>query len=132
MKDQTQLLNRLIEQLDSLISFMGLSHEEVFVLLRQERILWLGNSAERLPNAYGAYRKQVIHSAFLLGYSYFESFLNDLLEAILLSSPEMLPPDRQLKYSEIVASQTKEQILEQMVKRELLDLFYIGSCVIRS
>ena len=124
MKDYTQLLNRLIAQLDTLISFMGLSHEEVFQLLRRERTPWLGESADSLPEAYTTYRMQVIHSAFLLGYSYFESFLTDLLSAILRSRPTMLRGSRQLSYSQIIAADSKDAILDQIVKRESFDLLY--------
>lgn len=124
MNDNTQLLRRLIDQLDSLISFMGLSHEEVFDLLQQERRVWFGDSEDRLPEAYSAYRKQVTHSAFLLGYSYFESFLTDILGAILHARPSMLPKDRKLPYSDILASDSKSDLLDQMIKREILDLLY--------
>ena len=103
---------------------MGLSHEEVFHLLRRERLPWFGQSAESLPEVYGTYRKQLVHAAFLLGYSYFESFLTDLIGAILFSRPAMLPRDRKLPYSEIIASQSKADILDQMVKRQILELLY--------
>ena len=103
---------------------MGLSHEEVFQLLRRERTLWLGPSAATLPEAYATYRRQVIHSAFLLGYSYFESFLTDLLAAILRARPAMLPNERKLSYSQILAADSKDAIVGQMVKREILDLLY--------
>ncbi|MGA1841818.1 MAG: hypothetical protein ACMUIU_14430 [bacterium] len=111
------MLNRLITQLDSLISFMGLSHEEVFQLLRRERTPWLGESADSLPEAYTTYRMQVIHSAFLLGYSYFESFLTDLLLAILRSRPAMLPRDRQLSYLQIIVADSKDAILDQITPK---------------
>lgn len=124
MRSKTHLLDRLIEQLDSLISFMGLSHEEVFLLLQRERTPWFGESADSLPEAYATYRRQVIHSAFLLGYSYFESFLTDLLSEILYSRPAMLPKERKLSYSQIVMADSKDDILDLMVKRELLDLLY--------
>jgi hypothetical protein len=124
MKEHPQLLNRLIEQLDSLIAFMGLSHEEVFDLLQKERIPWFGDSAESLPAAYATYRQQVVHSALLLGYSYFESFLTDLLAMILLSRPDMLPKDRKLPYSDVLASGSRAEIVDQMIKREILDLLY--------
>lgn len=124
MKNYDKLLNRLIAQLDSLISFMGLSHEEVFKLLQQERAPWLGDSADKLPEVYATYRRQVIHSSFLLGYSYFESFLTDMLKVILSSRPSMLPRDRKLSYREIIKPDSKDEIIGHMVKREILDLLY--------
>lgn len=36
----------------------------------------------------------------------------------------MLPKDRQLSYSQIIAADSKDAILDQMVKREILDLLY--------
>lgn len=103
---------------------MGLSREEIFQLLRQERTPWFGESADRLPEAYATYRRQVIHSAFLLGYSYFESFLTDLIVAILRSRPAMLPKNRQLLYSQVIAADSKDVLIDQMAEREILDLLY--------
>lgn len=124
MKDYNQLLNRLIGQFDSLISFMGLSHEEVFQLLQQKQSPWLGDSADKLPEVYTTYKKQVIHSAFLLGYSYFENFLMDMLKVILRSRPLMLPRDRKISYRQIIDAESKDEIIEYMVNREILDLLY--------
>ena len=124
MEEQGKLLNRLIEQYDSLIVFMELSREEVFELLGRERNVWFDDSPESLPDAYATYRQQVVHSALLLGYSYFENFLMDLLSAILCSRPKMLPEDRKLPYSKIVASASKADIIDQMAKREIHDLLY--------
>ena len=132
MKDYNQLLDGLITQLDSLISFMGVSHKEVFELLHQERAPWFGDSADKLPELYATYRMQVIHSAFLLGYSYFESFLTDMLKVILRSRPTMLPKDRKLSYRDIIEADSKDEIMDHMINREIFDLLYKNMTVIVS
>lgn len=124
MSDYDQLADRLVGQLDSLIAFLGISHQEVFDLLRNERGVWLGESAEKIPEAFATYRTHVVHSAFLLGYSYFEGFLTDLLKAILISRPAMLSNDRKISYRDVVEARSRDDILDQIAGREIMDLLY--------
>lgn len=118
------LLVRLIGQLDTLVPFLALSREDVFRVLNEHKVTWFASNEDALPAAYESYRRQVNHSAFLLGYSYFESFLTDLLSAILRNRPQMLPRDRQVKYSEVIESSDKAQLIDKLIRRELVDLLY--------
>ena len=119
------LLDRVINQFDTLISFLAISHSDVFDLINRGKQVWLSQSqVSTFPDSYSVYKIQITHSAFLLGYSYFESFLADLVRQIYLSKPEMLPKEKQLKYSEILKSNNYEAIIELMVEKEIIDLFY--------
>jgi hypothetical protein len=86
------LYDRIIRQLNTLVSFLALSHEEVFDLIRDDREESSFTSEEKaaIPHSYQDYRCQVAHSAFLLGHSYFEAFLSDLAREILRRRPRML------------------------------------------
>lgn len=120
-----KLLDRVINQFDSLIPFLAISHNEVFTLINKERNVWFSqDQRSTLPDSYSVYQTQITHSAFLLGYSYFEAFLADLIREIYLSKPEMLPKEKQLKYSEILKTTEYNAILELMIEREIIDLFY--------
>jgi hypothetical protein len=126
-KHQTveNLLNRVIRQFDTLIPFLTISHEEVFELIKKEKGIWFpGDQESAFPDSYIIYRTQIAHSAFLLGYSYFEAFLADLVRQIYLLRPTMLPKEKQLKYADILKTTDYEAILELMIEREIIDLFY--------
>ncbi|MFA6714699.1 MAG: hypothetical protein WC082_00135 [Victivallales bacterium] len=118
------LLDKLIDQLDTLISFLALSREDVFQLLNDHRLAWFPENKDALPAVYENYRKQINHSALLLGYSYFESFLNDLLLQILCKRPQMLPKAKKIDYSEILNSANKETLIVKIAQREIHELFY--------
>jgi hypothetical protein len=123
--DDDNLLTRFIGQLDTLIPFIALSHQDVFDLVQREKDIWFVESQRRtIPETYEIYCMQVNHSAFLLGYSYFEVFLGDLIRKIYLSNPKMLPKDKQLKFSEILEASTFENIVELMIEKENLAIFY--------
>ena len=48
------------------------------------------------------YKVQIIRSAFLLGYSYFEAFLADLIREIYCVRRTILPQEKALKFSEVL------------------------------
>lgn len=119
------LLDRVIGQFDTLIPFLAISREDVFELIKREKSIWFpGDEESGLPDSYEVYRTQITHSAFLLGYSYFEAFLADLAREIYLSRPKMLPKEKQLKYADILKTTDYGAILELMIEREIIDLFY--------
>ena len=118
------LVTRLIDQLDTLIPFIGISSEDVFTLIQEKETLWFPDSAENLPDTYAVYRKQINHSSFVLGYSYFEAFLSDLAESIYIAHPKMLPKQKKISFDEIVKAGTYEEVLKIIVGKELHDLFY--------
>ncbi len=117
-------LDRLINQLDTLFPFLALSREDIFDVLNLHRYTWFVEDEASLPVAYSIYRKQINHSAFLLGYSYLESFLTDLMANVLRNRPAMLPKNRKIDYSEILDSHDKGDLIDKLIKRELHDLLY--------
>ncbi|MGO9268930.1 MAG: hypothetical protein ACLQOO_01485 [Terriglobia bacterium] len=123
--DRENLLDRLIGQLDTLIPFLEISRRDVFQLLQAEGHVWSDQEQRNaFPQAYEVYQKQVCHSAFLLGFSYFEAFLADLVRQVYLQNPRMLPSEKQLKFEEILVAQTYEGILNAMIEKEVLSVLY--------
>ena len=119
------LLTRVISQFDTLIPFLAISREDVFNLIKKEKSIWFSPDQEpTFPDSYTIYQMQITHSAFLLGYSYFEAFLADLVREIYLLRPTMLPKEKQLKYADILKTDDYRAILELMIEREIIDLFY--------
>ena len=118
------LHDRFIKQLDSLIPFIGISREDVFNLIQKKKLVWFPESSQAIPDKYESYRKQINHSAFVLGYSYFEAFLSDLIKGIYLKRASMLPKEKSLKFIEIINAGNYETILEILIKKEIYELFY--------
>jgi hypothetical protein len=54
------LYDRLIDQLDTLSPFIGISRKDVFTLIQEKERLWFPDYAENLPNTYTVYRKRLI------------------------------------------------------------------------
>lgn len=118
------LHDRLVGQLDTLIPFLALSHREAFDLIGERYGEWLPEWQQgSLPETYAIYQTQVAHSAFLLGYSYYEAFLSDLARQIYTHSPAMLPQDKTLKFSEALEHPEHKQLLAYMIDKEVLSIF---------
>ena len=123
----SNLLTRLIDQLDGLIPFIAIAHEDVFTLIQKEKHLWGTTRRQKgLPDRFEIYRVQVSHSAFLLGYSYFEAFLSDLARAIFLAKPKMLPKARELKFEDILRVPDYQSVIQLMVDKEIYGMFEAG------
>lgn len=119
------LYDRIIRQLDTLISFLALAREDAFGLIRSDQGSELTTEQlDSLPHSYQEFRCQVSHSAFLLGYSYFEAFLSDLVREILLRRPNILPQERELKYRDVLDRKDYDSILKYMIDKEILAIFY--------
>lgn len=121
------LLKRLISQLDALVPFLALSHKDVFKLIKRDHGIWFSREDEKtLPSAYATYRKQVTHGAFLLGYSYSEAFLSDLVRQIYRHNPCMLPNEKELKFSELHKVKSYNAVLNLMIEKEAASVFNQG------
>jgi hypothetical protein len=118
------LLSRLIDQLNTLVPFLALAHRDVFNLIKREHSVWFSLEAERsLPESYSVYRRNVTHGAFLLGYSYSEAFLSDLLRDIYLRNPRMLPEDKQLTFGDLRGVRSYRAVMCSMVSKEVNSVF---------
>lgn len=121
----TDLLDRLITQLDSLISFLALSNEDAYAIIRDPHgALLTGNERQRLPDTFALYQAQVAHSAFLLRFSYAEAFLSDLVREMYHCRPEMLPRDKQLTFGDVLEQPDFDAVLSFMINREVFAVFY--------
>ena len=107
---------RLIGQFDSLIPFLGLTHEEIFLTLQENYIDWFSNKQQlTLPDTFNQYSIQVSHAGFLLGYSYVEAFIADLIWEIFNARRDLLPKDKSLKFIDIFHLENYEQIVIKMI-----------------
>lgn len=131
LRTHNYLLDRLINQLDALILFLETSQEEVFDFMRKERYNWVEryiwvkeNQQNSFPDSYDIFSSQIALSAFLLGYSYSEAFLADLIKEIYRTNPRMLSKDKHLKFNEITQANAFDEVVEIMIKKEIDSLFY--------
>jgi hypothetical protein len=121
----SNLIDRLTDQLDSLLPFLALAHREVFDVVGQGYGDWLSEEQQStLPESFQVFERQVAHGAFLIGYSYVEAFLGDLVRAIYLKNPQMLPRDKELKFSDILDQDGYENVLAYMINKEVRAVFY--------
>ncbi|MHC4398676.1 MAG: hypothetical protein ACYTG0_03255 [Planctomycetota bacterium] len=119
------VLDRLISQLDTLVAFLALSREEVFNIIRRHHAQWFDeDNAEAIPDSYALYQTQVAHAAFVLGYSYAEAFLTDLIREIYAACPVALPRDKELKFRDVLERSTYNDVLGHMIDKEVLAVMY--------
>jgi hypothetical protein len=115
-----RLYDRFIEQLDSLVLFLALGNEEVFRLVWHRHASWMPSDQSHLiPSKLESYRVQIAHAGFLLGYSYAESFLNDVARQIYLTRPELLPGEEKIRFKEILGLSDYDNVLRYMVETTL-------------
>lgn len=121
----SELHKRLISQLDSLVPFLALGHNEVYDVLRDNYSDWYEPEKQgSLPEKFHYYQTQVAHAGFLLGFSYVEAFLVDVAKEAFRRRPEVLPKDKELKFRELLDCGSYETIIEKMIEKEILSLFY--------
>ena len=119
------MIENFILQLDTLVPFLGLAHEEIFSKIHDENQEWFTEQQRKsLPDTFTTYKNQVSVSAFLLGYSYFEAFIADLAKKILLARPALLPKDKNLTYGEIIDAQAYDILLEKLVEKHVFSVMY--------
>jgi hypothetical protein len=118
---------RLIEQLDTLIPVIALSHEEVFDLFQSKVPFWYTpEDVGQAPKTYLMYRSQILNGAFLLGYSYFEAYLADLVRMIYHNRPAMLPKKGQLEFRDVLRCTDYNCVIQLMIEREVSEVFHTG------
>jgi hypothetical protein len=114
-----RLYDRFIEQLDSLVLFLALEHEEIFGLI-WEHPDWIREDIKHMmPTKLIIYQNQIAHAGFLLGYSYAEAFLNDVAREVYLKKPELLPGDERIRFKEILGLPNYDDLLRYMVETTL-------------
>lgn len=118
-----QLYTRFISQLDSLVTFLQLSREEVFDVMSRRQAEWLPTNQHAGAIQFSRYRLQVAQATFLLGYSYAEVFLNDLAREIYLNHPVMLPSDERIKFRQILEQSDFDELIAYMIDMTLFATF---------
>jgi len=124
-KTATKLIDRLISQLNALVAFLALSRPEFFAIIKQHHAQWFAPEDEgALPESETIYQTQVAHAAFVLGYSYAEAFLADLIRDIYLSHPEALPRDKEIKFGDVLERSSYDEVFVYMIEKEVLAVMY--------
>ncbi len=119
------LIDRLTSQLDTLVAFLALSRQEVFAIIQQHHSQWFAPEEQpAVPDSYSLYQTQVAHAAFLLGHSYAEAFLADLMREIYLARPVALPRDKELKFRDVLELSTYDDVVGCMVDKEVFTVMY--------
>ncbi|MBI5870981.1 MAG: hypothetical protein HZB44_08550 [Actinobacteria bacterium] len=125
MVSGNNLADRLIGQLDALVAFLSLAHEEVFDVVSSEYDSWVPkDQQDTLPGNFGIYRTQISHAALLLGLSYFEAFLSDVVRLVLRSRPEILPTDKKITFGQLLDIDSEHDVLGLLIEREVLDVMF--------
>jgi hypothetical protein len=120
-----KLIDRLISQLNTLVAFLASSRLEVFEIIQQHYEQWFEpDDKEAFPDSYSLYQTQVAHAAFLLGYSYTEAFLADLIRKIYVARPITIPRDKELKFGDILECSKYDEVLGCMIDKEVLSVMY--------
>jgi len=108
---------RLLDQLDSLVPFLALSHREIFNVLKMEYAGWYTDDRRStLPNTLNEYSHQVAHAAFLLGYSYAEAFVTDLICEVYSARRDLLPKEKHLPFGEVLLLTDFEEVVKHMIE----------------
>ena len=119
----SRLYVRFIKQLDSLVPFLGLAHEEIFMTLQKNYLTWFSYEQQStLPETLNGYSIQVSHAGFLLGYSYAEAFVTDLIWEIFNARRDLLPQDKALKFSDVLSLEDYDRIIMKMIDSTVGDM----------
>jgi hypothetical protein len=115
---------QLVERLDMLGVLAALEDNSFYENLKEHRTEWLKENASHVPNTLEEYQTQLIHSVFLLGYGYFEAFLNDVARGVLLAYPRKLS-NREWHVHELfpVLEDEKRDLKGMLIDKELRNLF---------
>ena len=118
-----RLMARLVTQLDSLVPFLALSHREIFDVLQAKYGGWYTDSRRStLPDTFDDYAHQVAHAAFLLGYSYAEAFVTDLIFELYCVRRDLIPTDKQLPFGDVLQLNGFEEVVRHMVETTIGDM----------
>ena len=115
------LYKRFIIQLDSLVPFIALGHKEIYEVLEANHSDWYPDT--NIDNL-TTYQIQVSHAAFLLGFSYFEAFLADVVKEAFARRPNMLPKNKNLKYEEVLKCDNYDDVIAKMIETETYNIFF--------
>jgi hypothetical protein len=119
------LIDRLISQLNTLVAFLALSRQEAFTIIQEHHAQWfVAEDRDAVPDSYAVYRTQVAHAAFVLGYSYAEAFLADLIREVYVACPAALPREKELKFRDILEYSTYGDVLDCMIDKKVLAVMY--------
>lgn len=119
-----RLLQKFVSQLDGLVVLMAAGHEEVFQVIRENQAGWFPESQNpHLPETVEAYKKALNHAAFLLGYAYFEAFLGDVMRAIYIKRPTMMPKEGNMLFSQIIEAGSMKKLINTMIDTEIRKVF---------
>jgi hypothetical protein len=118
-----RLTKRLVAQLDTLVPFLALAHREVFDVLKEKYNGWYTDSRRStLPNTFKEYGHQVAHAAFLLGYSYAEAFVTDLIFEVYNARRDLIPAEKQLAFGDVLHHKDFDGVVRHMVEATISDM----------
>jgi hypothetical protein len=121
------LQTRVINQLDTLIPFLELAHQEIFDVLDSKYAEWFKDTKKIDLPVFASYSYQVAHAAFLLGYSYVEAFITDLIFEVYNTRRDLIRDNpgaqkRVLLFEEILKLKDFEEVIQNMIENILSDM----------
>lgn len=124
----SQLYDRVIAQLDSLVIFMGLRDRRFFDQVTEswDNLGDLGDEAS-LPASPRDYEQIVLQSALLLGVAYAEAYFADALRQVIRAQPRVLASRKKcVTWEEAVKAGDWESLLNTIIERELLEFTHLA------
>jgi hypothetical protein len=91
--------NELISDMNKIIGFLDLSDKTIFETIKNNDRYNLGLSIGSMyNNEYNEFRNHICMSGFLLGFSYIEGYLYDIMKLVLIIKPEINKQKITIKY----------------------------------
>lgn len=117
-------LDVVLAQFDGLVVLLAAAHGEVFELIRANELTWFPHTQNpQAAETAETYQTAVCNGAFLLGYSYLEAFLADIVRQVYVRRPGMLPPDKTVTYKDVVGAGSSEALVLRLAEREVRSVF---------
>ena len=114
---------RFISQLDDLVVFMSLSNIDFFTELKKKwGSLTELNEVSEEPISENQYEQIILRSALLLGITYLEAYIADILRDIYFKKPEVLTArNKTLSWEKIIRLKNYDGVINQIIESELLE-----------
>jgi hypothetical protein len=122
-----ELIARFGAQIDGLVPLLALSHETIYDTVSEEMTPFYDPAEHSsIVDDFEQHQEQIAHAAFLLGYSYLEAFVIDLIWEVYRRRFDLLSPTAQLEFRIVLSSQSLDDIVEKMIDQTTSSLNSLG------
>ena len=117
----SEFYKRAIVHLDALVMFMGLRDERFFRELQDNWVDLVGPGEQlAFPTLQGGYEQLILGSALLLGVTYVEAYLGDVLREVFRRKPQILATrEKTIPWEKLVRARSYKRVLGIIIDAEL-------------